>query len=179
MLRVAAEAHIGAQIRRADKHAVHALDIEDLRQIAERFASFDLHQHAHRVVGLMEIIRDAVPARGAGQRAADAANAGGRIAGGFHRQPRFIGVLHHRHQQGLGADIQQLFDLHRIVPRRTDHRLAGVRSNRLQLGQYRLHAVWRMLAVDQQPVESGPGQQLGAVAAGQPQPQANLRSTRF
>ena len=36
-----------------------------------------------------------------------------------------------------------------------------------------------MLAVDQQPVESGPGQQLGAVAAGQPQPQANPRTTRF
>jgi hypothetical protein len=82
VLRIAGKAHVGAEIRRADKHAVDAFHIEDLRQIFQRLAGFNLHQHAHGVVGLMEIIRNAVPARGARQRAADAANARGRVAGG-------------------------------------------------------------------------------------------------
>jgi hypothetical protein len=36
-----------------------------------------------------------------------------------------------------------------------------------------------VFAVDQQPVEAGAGQQFGAVAAGQPQPQADLRTPAF
>ncbi len=179
VLWVAAVAHISAEIRRADKHAIHPFDIEDLRQIFQRFAGLNLHEYAHGVIGPVDIIRDAIPARGAGQRATDAADAGWRIAGGSDRQPRLFGILHHRHQQGLRADIQQLFDLHRIVPRRTHHRLAGVGRNGLQLGQHRWYIVGRVFAVDQQPVEARAGQQFGAVAAAQPKPQADLRTARF
>ena len=170
MLRIAGKAHVGAQIRRADKHAVDAFHVQDLRQVFQRLAGFDLHQHAHGVVSLMQVIRDAVPARGARQGAADAADARRWVAGGAYRQPRLVSVLHHRHQQGLRAHVQQLLDLHRIVPRRAHYRLAGIRGDGLELGQDGLHAVRRVLAVDQQPVKTGPGQQLCAVAAGQPQP---------
>jgi hypothetical protein len=62
VLWVAAVAHIGAEIRRADKHAVHPVDIEDLRQIFQRFAGLNLYQYAHGVIGPVDIIRDAIPA---------------------------------------------------------------------------------------------------------------------
>ncbi|SQC39515.1 Uncharacterised protein [Klebsiella pneumoniae] len=62
VLRIAAVAHISAEIRRADKHAIYPVDIEDLRQIFQRFASLNLYQHAHGVIGLVDIIRDAIPA---------------------------------------------------------------------------------------------------------------------
>ena len=62
VLRIAAVAHISAEIRRADKHTIYPVDIEDLRQIFQRFASLNLYQHAHGVIGLVDIIRDAIPA---------------------------------------------------------------------------------------------------------------------
>ncbi|MNV57124.1 hypothetical protein D3C71_1494390 [compost metagenome] len=99
-----------------------------------------------------------------------------RITGGSHRVTRLFCVLDHRDQQRLRTDVQQLLDHHRIIPCRTHHRMTRIRRDGLQLAQYRLYVVGRVFAVDQQPVETGPGQHFCAVAAAQPQPQANLRA---
>jgi hypothetical protein len=60
------------------------------------------------------------------------------------------------------------------------HARDGVRRrvarNHLQLRQDARDVVGRVLAVDQQPVEACPGADLGAVGAGQAQPQADLRA---
>ncbi|MNI77633.1 hypothetical protein D3C73_1339400 [compost metagenome] len=87
-----------------------------------------------------------------------------RITGGTHRFTRLPGVLNHWDQQRLGTDVQQLLNHHRVVPRRAYHRLARIRRNRLQLAQHRLDIVGRMLAVDQQPIKAGAGQQFCTVA---------------
>ncbi len=44
-------AHISAEIRRADKHTIYPVDIEDLRQIFQRFAGLNLYPDAHGVIG--------------------------------------------------------------------------------------------------------------------------------
>ena len=36
VLRITGKAHVGAQIRRADKHAVDAVHVQDLRQVFQR-----------------------------------------------------------------------------------------------------------------------------------------------
>ncbi|MNJ74898.1 hypothetical protein D3C77_719010 [compost metagenome] len=81
-----------------------------------------------------------------------------------------LGGLHHGHQQGLGAYVQQLLDQHRVADRWADDRLRRVGRNGLQLGQQAVQVVGRVLAVQQQPVEASIGRQLGAVGIGQTQP---------
>lgn len=131
MLWITGIAHVRAQIRRADEHTVYPLNVQDLRQVFHRLAGFDLHQHTHFGIGVLQIPRHPVPVRSPRQRASDAADAVRRVARGTHRVARLFGVLHHRHQQRLRADVQQLLDLHRVVPGRAHHRMAGVRRNRL------------------------------------------------
>ena len=126
------------------------------------------------MLGLFQVVLDTVPARGAGDGAAHTANAMWRIAGGGYRQRGFFGSLHHGQQQGLRTDIQNLLDAHRVVPYRPYYRVAGVGGDGLQLAQHVIQFIGRVFAVDQQPVETGAGQQLGAVGAGQAQPQADL-----
>ncbi|MCY1424366.1 hypothetical protein D9M71_401060 [compost metagenome] len=127
------------------------------------------------LVSLVEVAGDAVPARGAGQGAADAADAEGRIANGAYQFGGLLGRFHHGHQQGLGTDVQQLLDQHRVANGWADDRLGRVRRDGLKLGQQGAQIVGRMLAVEQQPVEARIGRQLCAVGIGKTEPEANLR----
>ena len=126
MPRVTPVAHGRAQICRADKHPVHAFDGGDGVQIGQALGILNLHQQAHLRIGLVEVISDAVPARGAGQGAADPANTLGRVVQGAHQFLGLGGVFDHGHQQRLRADIQQLLDQRRVADHRANQRLAGV-----------------------------------------------------
>ncbi|MDT4869498.1 hypothetical protein FQZ97_1045300 [compost metagenome] len=88
-----------------------------------------------------------------------------------------LGGLHHGHQQGLGADIQQLLDQHRVADGRADDRLGRVGRDGLELGEQGAQVVGGVLAIQQQPVEAGVGRQLRAVGIGETQPEADLGVT--
>ncbi len=172
---VAPLAHGRRQVRRADKHPVDPVHRENLIQVAQAFEVLDLHQQAHLLVRLIQVAGDAVPARRPGQGAAYATNPQWRIAHGAHQLACLLGAFHHGDQQGLGADVQQLLDQRGIANGRADNALGWVRGNGLQLRQQAAQIVGRVFAVQQQPVETGVGRQLGTVAVRQAQPQANLR----
>ncbi|MCY1528351.1 hypothetical protein D9M68_634520 [compost metagenome] len=168
-------AHGGGEVGGADEHAVDAFHGGDRIQVGQAVEVLDLHQQAHLLVGVIQVAGDAVPARGAGQGAADATDAVGRVAHGAHQFGSLLGGFHHGHQQGLRADIQQLLDQHRVADGRTDDRLGRVGRDGLELGQQAAQVVGCVLAVQQQPVEAGVGRQLGAVGIGQAEPEADLR----
>ncbi|MNC66876.1 hypothetical protein D3C75_1173250 [compost metagenome] len=55
-------AHGGAQVGRADEHAIDPFDGNDLIQVGQPLPVLDLHQQAHLRVGLVEVAGNAVPA---------------------------------------------------------------------------------------------------------------------
>ncbi|MCY1426731.1 hypothetical protein D9M71_425570 [compost metagenome] len=167
-------AHGRRQVGRTDEHAVDAVNRGDGVEVFQALEAFHLDQQAHLLVGLGQVGGDVVPARRARQRGTDATDALGRIVHGAHQLLGLLGRLDHRHQQGLRADVEQLLDHHRVADRRPDHRLAGVGRDGLQLAEQAAQVVGRVLAVEQQPVETGVGGQLGAVRIGQADPQADL-----
>jgi len=175
MLGLAQISHAGRQIGRSDEDAIHAVHGQDGVQRLDAGGRLDLHQHAHFVVGAFKVVRDAVPARRARQRAAHAADALWRIAHGGHRVGRFLGGLDHGHQHRLRAGVQDLLDLDRVVPGRAHHGRHRVGRHGLQLGQGGVQRVGRVFAVDQQPVEAGARKNFRGVRAGQAGPQADLR----
>ncbi|KAG1529058.1 hypothetical protein G6F50_018202 [Rhizopus delemar] len=63
VFRLAQITHAGRQVGRADEGAVHAVYRQDLVQRVNAGRRFDLHQHAHLVVGAVQIVGDTVPAR--------------------------------------------------------------------------------------------------------------------
>ncbi|MCY1445034.1 hypothetical protein D9M71_615340 [compost metagenome] len=125
-------------------------------------------------MGGIQVIRHSVPARGPGQAAADPANAVGRVAHGTHQRLCLFGGFDHRDHQRLRADIQQLLDQVGIAIHRAHHWRSRVRRHGLQLGEYAGHGVGRVLAIDQHPVVTGGGDDLGGVAGGEPGPDAIL-----
>ena len=141
MVGLAQVAHVGGQVGGADEGAIHAVHRQDVIQRVDGARGFDLHQHAHLIVGARQVVGDAVPARGAGQRAAHAADAGGRIAHRGDGGGGFLGRLHHGHQQRLRAGVQDLLDLHGVVPGRAHHRRDRIGGHRLQLRQRGLQRV--------------------------------------
>ena len=180
---VARVAHRCRQVRRADEHAVHAGRGGNGVQVVHGFYRLGLHQQADLLVGLVHVLRVRLPARRAGQRAAHAAHAFGRIARGAHQLPGLLGGVHHGYQQGLGADVQVLLDEGRVAHRHARHGVGRLRAGRqgaggagdgLQLVQDGAQVVGRMFAINQQPVVAGARKHFCAVGVGQPEPQADL-----
>ncbi|MNP73263.1 hypothetical protein D3C76_1699570 [compost metagenome] len=93
---------------------------------------------------------------------------------GAHQFAGLLGAFHHRHQQGLGADVEDLFDQRGIADHRADDRLRSVGRHRLQLTEQAAQVVGRVFTVDQQPVETGIGRQFCAIRVSQAKPQTNL-----
>ena len=186
MPRVARVAHRCRQVRRADEHAVHAGRGGNGVQVVHGFYRLGLHQQADLLVGLVHVLRVRLPARRAGQRAAHAAHAFGRIARGAHQLLGLLGGVHHGHQQGLHAQVQELLDeggvphwhpcdgVGWLRPRRQGAGGAGRTGYCLQLVQDGAQVVGRVFAIDQQPVIAGARQDFCTVGVGQAEPQANL-----
>ena len=76
--------------------------------------------------------------------------------------------LHHRNQQGLRADIEQLLDELDVARNRPHDRVRGIRRHRLQLSQDGPDIVGRVLAVDEQPIETGAGADFSAMGSARP-----------
>jgi len=174
MLRLAQVAHAGRQVGGSDKDTIHAVHGQDLVKRRDAVRGFDLHQHAHLVVGAFKVVGNAIPARRARQRTAHAADALRRIAHGSNRGGRFLCRLDHGHQHGLRAGVQDLLDLDGVIPGRTHHGGNRIRRHGLQLGEGGVERIGRVLAVDQQPVEPGARKDFRGVGAGQAGPQADL-----
>ena len=64
----------------------------------------------------------------------------------------------------------QALELHGIVGTAAHHGVHGMPGQRLQLRQDDVDGIRRMLAVDQQPIETAAAQQVGSVGIGQAQP---------
>ncbi|KRA02324.1 hypothetical protein ASD71_09925 [Achromobacter sp. Root565] len=175
MFRLAQIAHAGRQIGRSNEDAIHAVHGKNLVQRRDAVRRFDLHQHAHLVVGAFKVVGNAVPARRARQRTAHATDALRRIADRRHGGGGFLRGLDHGHQHRLRSRVQNLFDLHRVVPCRTHHGRDRIGGHGLQLGKGGVQRIGCVLAVDQQPVESGAGKDFRGIGAGQAGPQADLR----
>jgi len=123
---------------------------------------------------LGEVVLDPVPARGAGHRGADATDAVRRVAHGAHQLFGVGGGFDHRHHQRLGAAVEQLLDAGDVVVDGAHHRPHRVRRQGLQLGDDGAQIVGTVLAVDQQPVETGGGDDFGGVGIGQAEKEADL-----
>jgi hypothetical protein len=103
--------HGGSEIGRADEDTVNAIDRGDGIEIFIAVTGFRLGRLTQiSALALVEIVGDGVPARGAGECAADTANAGFGITSGGDDGGRLCGGFDHGHEQGLDADIEQLLD---------------------------------------------------------------------
>ncbi|MNN60033.1 hypothetical protein D3C81_1751880 [compost metagenome] len=115
--------HGGAEVGGADEHTIHPFDRGNLIQPGQAFEVFDLHQQTHLRVSLIQVPGNAVPARSAGQGAADPTHTARWIVNGTYQLAGLSGAFHHRHQQGLGADVENLFDQRGITDHWADDRL--------------------------------------------------------
>ena len=173
MARLAQEAHVGRQVAGADEHAIDARHVGDLFQVAQRLAGFDLHQHAGFLGRPRVVVLDPAEARRPRGRR-EAAHSVRRVARRGDRLTGLLRVLHIRDQEGLNARIQVALDRHHVVPRRPHDRVRRSADRRLKLAVDHRQVVRRMLGVDQQPVEPGPGQDLDRDVARQARPEADL-----
>ncbi|MPM46824.1 hypothetical protein SDC9_93531 [bioreactor metagenome] len=149
-------AHAGREIRRADEDAVHAVHRSDGLDLRQCFQRFHLHQQTQLLVGLMHVARVAAELRGP-HRSAQPAHAMRRITHGTHGSACLLGILHKWDEQRLRADVQVALDQHMVVPRRAHDGMGaprGLGSHRLQQRQHQGHVAWRVLGVEQDPVEA-------------------------
>ena len=137
---------------------------------------FGLHDQANLVIGLVQVVVYAVPARGARHGRAETANTLRRIAHIPDQLPGLLRRVDHRHQQGLRADIQKLLEQCRAPlsgPHKGRH---PVGRDGLQVSLHIADAIGRVLGIDEHPVKTRPGANLGADRIEQAHPQAVLSS---
>src|SRR5690606_19714732 len=149
----------------------------DLIKVGEGFGRFHLAQQTDVVLGLWQVVAYGPPAchpRDGGTHATDAVR---RVTNRRHRPARFLGRLHHGHQQVARPDVQQALDLNRVVPGGTYDRRDRISGQRLQLEQGGLDGVRCVFAVDQAPVKPGGCADLAGDRVAQTQPDADLRRT--
>ncbi|MNH34072.1 hypothetical protein D3C79_946420 [compost metagenome] len=125
-------------------------------------------------MGGVQVIRHLVPACGAGQAATDATDAVGWVTHGAHQGLGLLGGFDHGDHQCLRADVQQLLDQIGVAIHGAHDGCGGVGRHGLQLREYARYGVWRVFTVDQHPVITGGGDDLGGVAGGEPGPDAIL-----
>ena len=132
-----------------------------------------LHQDAGVEVRVAVVVLNAAVVVGA-RRDRDAANAQRRIARGGDGLARLFGILHEGNEQGARAHVERALDDDHVVPRHAEDRLGRAAAHGLQLRQQRGDVVRRVLAVDDDPVESCAGKNLGRDGAGQAAPEPDL-----
>ena len=149
------------QVDWADIDRVEPLDRQDLVEIVDRLGGLDHAEGDDDVVGLGVVVGAAV------ERGADrprAAVAERRIA---HRVDEFLGlgaVVDHRADDAVGAGVERLLDMGRVVPRHPHqrHRLGG--RDALQHRHHHLVVDHAVLHVDDQRIPAGMGHDLGRKA---------------
>lgn len=174
MSRVACMAESDGQVGGADEHRVHALDGSDRFDVFHARARFHLDDQAQFFMGGGEVVRHTVPTSGAGQAAAHTTNTMGRITHGTHQGLSLLGGFDHGNHQGLGTDIQQLLDQVGVASHRPHHRRGGIGRHGLELAEYAGYGVGCVFAIDQHPVVTGAGDDLGGIAGGETGPDTVL-----
>jgi hypothetical protein len=170
------ESHRRREVGRADQDAVDPLDGRDLLDVLDRCRRLDLHEERDRRRGIREVAIDAIPPRGASERAADTPDPVRGIPHGAHHGLSLLGRVDHGDEQVLHAEVEVLLDGDRVAERRAHERGHRVGGDRLQLREDRLEAVRRVLGIDEYDVESAARGDLGVHRARRAHPHAELRA---
>ena len=164
----------GGKVARADEYSIDAFDARDLLKVLKSARRLDLQQKTDLSIGRPVVSFDPAIA-GRARLAREAAKA---IRGVANRQDCAAGFLlrlHIGNEQRLCADIEQPFDDHGVVPGGSDDGVRRSPAHRLKLGEHHRQFVRRMLGVEQNPVESGVGEDFGDDGAREAVPQPELQ----
>ena len=128
---------IGAEIRRTDKDGINTIHRQNIVQCLIASPRFQLRHKAHFVIGGGKI--RAMSRKGSGARTGttNTAYAMRRIAHGPHQHLGLFTTFHHRHNQRLAANIQNLLDDDRFAPGRAHNGTWRMTGNDLQLCHHR------------------------------------------
>ena len=100
-----------------------------------------------------------------------------RITHGADERFGLSSSFDHRHHQRLSAAVEQLLDAGNVVIDGAHYRPHRVRRQRLQLRDDRAQVIGAVLAVDQQPVETGRTDHFGGIGIGQAEEETDLGFT--
>ena len=155
------------QIGRPDVDGVEARGGADGIEVGEAFLGLDHRHDDDLVVGIGHVVGAAIVH---GAHRAVGAHADGRKAARGHRHGGFLGIVHQRHDDAIGAEVQSLHDGRRLVPGDPhDRHRVGLRD-RLQHWSHILHFRRAVLQVDAQGIESLARHDLGGESMGHREP---------
>ncbi len=172
MRRLAEIAERCREIAWSNEDAINTIDCGNSINVVHRLLRFDLHQHRDVIVDGAVVVRQRA-VHIAAVRNRDTANASRWIASRGHRANRLFLGFHKRHQEVVEADIQQALDDDRFVARRTHHRRAVATLQRHKLRHKGGDVVWRVFAIQYQPVKARQAQNFGGKGISQRAPAAN------
>ena len=155
------------EIGRPDIDRIEPMDRQDLVKLVDRLGGLDHAEGDDEVVGLHVIIRPAVE-RGADRPRAPIAER--RIAAGADEFLCFGAVVDHRADDAVGAGVERLLDVGRVVPRDAHQRHRAGGRDALQHRHHDRVVDHAVLHVDDQRIPAGMGHNLGREARRNPQP---------
>jgi hypothetical protein len=155
------------QVGRSDIDGVQAGRGADGIEIGQAFLRLDHRHHDDLIVGVGHVVGAAIVH---GAHRPVRAHADRRIAAGGHCHRSFLGVVHQRHDDAVGAKVQGLHDGRRLVPGDAhDRNRLGLRDC-LQHRRDVLHFSRAVLQVDAQGIEALARHDLSAEAVGDGKP---------
>src|SRR5690606_2530201 len=89
--------------------------------------------------------------------------------------PCFRRRLHHWNEKGESAEVENALDCDGVVPWRPYHWGRSADFISLELAEHRHHVIWRVLHVDQHPIETSSTEHVGGDDAAEAVPDSHLR----
>ena len=161
MLELAGDAQAVAEIRRSHEQHVDAVDRGNLRDARNGRGRLDLDDPENIVVERPNLrMRHAAEPRAAGQQR-HAADAIGRVAQVRHRLPNLVDRVEAGDHDPGRAQVERPADPDPLARGGTDQGSGRRDLDRREDGHEARLVPGAMLEVDDQPVEAGPGTQLG------------------
>ena len=167
---------VGCQVAGADEDSVHSFDGGDGLDLAYRCLRLHLYEDADILMGLAVVVGDLAVAIRA-LRDGDATIAERRISRGGDGRLCFLGILHEGNENGAGPDIENPLHHHGIVPGTAHDRFCRTRGHSLQLRKHPRDFVGCVFGIDQNPIETGAGQDLRNDVAAERTPDSDLWQT--
>ena len=158
MIDGAGTSEAGRQIVWSDQDSIHAVDPHDLADLRDGITMLRLDDDGGLVVGSLHVLSH-VQAVAVCPRDAEPALAGGGVLRGLDDALCVLDGVDLRRDDAGGADVERPLHVQIVAGRQPDHagRGAGALHQRLHLRRIER----RVLRVDEQPVESHLGEQLG------------------
>src|ERR1700683_1158805 len=141
--------HRGRKVSRPDEDTVDAGNARDCVKVIDSALSLNLHQQAHLVACLFQVVRYPIPARRAPQDCTDAAHAPRWILHCGYKARRLLSRLDHWNEQSLSAYLEYLLYKMGIANSRAHDRMSLMRSDCLKLCKETAKIVRAMLGVKQ------------------------------